>query len=62
MIVRMYSTKYFCKLCLKNDDKVTMLFSEIGENGERKLMCEKHGFQQLCNCSPNDFVMKIIED
>lgn len=39
-----------------------MLFSHIDENGLKTLNCDKHGYRQVCNCSPSDFVMRIVEE
>lgn len=62
-MIRQYSKKYFCNRCRKETGVLGKLYSEPVEgSNERGLFCEKHGFQQYCNCSPSELVLEIVPD
>lgn len=57
----MVSKKYFCPTC-KQEGKISSLYSDVNDKGEKILCCEIHGYQQHCNCSPSDFTIVIVPD
>mgnify|MGYP003617585661 CR=1 FL=1 len=60
-MIRQYSRKYLCPIC-KKEGRLIRLYSEMLEDGKRGLFCDKHGFQQYCNCSPSELELIIVED
>lgn len=61
-MIRMYSKKYFCPRCRENFGELRRLYGEIMEDGSRGLFCDRHGYQQKCNCSPSEMEMVIVPD